>query len=103
MNDPARRGASSDIVVHVAGEIDISNAAELQEKLESVSTDRRMVIVELSQVTFFDASGLSALVRGRTAAVMRGGSLILVDVPPFLLRLLAITSLEHLLTVAPEA
>lgn len=90
-------------MVHVVGEIDIANSSNLEERLEAAATHGRVVIVNLGLTTFFDASGLSALLSGRTAAISRGGSLLLADVPTFLQRLLTITSLDATLTSVPTS
>ena len=89
-------------VVRVIGEIDLANSAELRSALEAVSRDADVVEVDLGEVTFFDATGLTALVYGHRAAVEHGGSLVLTRVPPFLRRLLEITGLESMLAASPE-
>ena len=90
------------VVVTVVGEIDLANSAELRSRLEAASRNGGVVEVDLHRSTFFDATGLSALVSGRQTARGRGGRLLLTGVPPYLRRLLVVAELESLLTDAPE-
>ncbi len=56
-------------LVQVRGEIDLSNARELEATFGSIvaglRSAPRVVVIDLSGVTFFSAAGLSALVRIR--------------------------------------
>jgi anti-anti-sigma factor len=55
-----RRG--SDLVVHIAGEIDISNAREVSSALEeAVPNGTPAIVVDLSQVTYLDSAGVKLL------------------------------------------
>jgi anti-anti-sigma factor len=90
------------LVVRVIGEIDLANSFELRSALEAASRDADVVEVDLGEATFFDATGLTALVYGRRAAVAQGGSLVLTRVPSFLRRMLDITGLESMLAASPE-
>jgi anti-sigma B factor antagonist len=102
MTEPAE-DRQERVVVDVDGEIDIANAAELEARLAAASRHGRVVVVDLGRVTFFDASGLSALLGGRRAAIERGGSLLLANVPPFIRRILVLTSLDSVLQAEPES
>lgn len=58
-----KREVAGRTVVHVTGEVDISNNGELEQVVMDAATsggDRR-VVVDLSGVTFFDSSGVKAL------------------------------------------
>ncbi len=91
-------------MVHVTGEIDIANSAELRATLLAAVADGRVVVVDLRAVTFLDATGLTALLSGREAAVEQGGSLVLANVPPSVSRIIEITALDSVLSVggSPE-
>ena len=60
------------IVLAVAGEIDMENAAKFGSAIESVFDENRRVVVDLTAVRFFDSSGLAALVHGHRALAGRG-------------------------------
>ena len=62
--------------IRLMGELDMSNARELEEALESAVERAGPVLIELSELTFIDSTGISALLR--TAQALRGrGCLIL--------------------------
>jgi anti-anti-sigma factor len=65
--------------VRVAGEIDIGNAAHLQASLDQTTATNpaRAVHVDLAEVTFLDAAGLTALLKAQRQA-HRVGSAFLV-------------------------
>ena len=51
------------VIVHVEGEIDLSNAPLLEQCLiESIAMNKRLCVVDLAQVSFLDSSGLGVLV-----------------------------------------
>ncbi|UQU61974.1 STAS domain-containing protein [Couchioplanes caeruleus] len=58
----------------VSGELDLASADDLEKAVAAAArrTDLREVLVELSGVTFLDASGIAALSRARTAARAAG-------------------------------
>ena len=85
-------------VVRVAGDIDIANSVQLRSILEAAARDGVVVEVDMGEATFVDATGLTALLVGRRAAIGHGGSLVLTHVPPFFQRLLEIAALETVLT-----
>lgn len=87
-------------MVRVAGDVDIANSAELDAQLLAASSNGGLVVVDLRAVTFMDASGLTVLLNGRRAAIGRGGSLVLENVPPSVSRILRITALDAVLSVA---
>ncbi|HSJ58283.1 MAG TPA: STAS domain-containing protein [Anaerolineae bacterium] len=68
-------------VVAVTGQLDAVTAPELKARLKNaVAGGHRRIIVDLSQVSFIDSSGLAALVSGLKTAREAGGSLSLVGV-----------------------
>ena len=85
-------------VVWAHGEIDMATAPDLtQELAEAVSVNPCRVIVDLTQVTFMDSTGLSALVRARTEA--GNGELRLVGASGMVCKVLRITGLEEVFPV----
>ena len=52
------------IVVHVVGEVDLANAPELDQQLATVmGQSPSQLVVDLTEVTFMDSTGLGVLVR----------------------------------------
>jgi anti-anti-sigma factor len=56
--------------IRLAGELDISNKSELDEVLEAAAEQGGPILVDLSELTFMDSTGINALVR--TAASVHG-------------------------------
>lgn len=87
-------------VVGVRGEVDVSSAPALQQRLgELFSGGAGKVVVDLTDVGFIDSSGLGALVSARNAAEESGGALSLVCTSERILKLLMITGLDGVFDV----
>ena len=87
-------------IVWAQGEIDVATAPDLRHELaDAVSVGRCKVIVDLTQVTFMDSTGLNILVRARRAAEARGGELRLVGAGETIRRLMCITGLDQIFTI----
>lgn len=55
---------SSRIVVDVSGELDLTNAREIEERLDELSTDGDAILVlDVNRVVFIDSAALHALFR----------------------------------------
>ena len=89
-------------VLEFRGEIDIAAAEEIAPFLDRVTAngDVRLVI-DLSQVEFFDCSGLRLLYRARGRVLAHGGELRLVCTHPLTLRIMRATGLTRLLPPHP--
>ena len=84
----------SQLVVRVAGEIDIATAEQLQASLDEALKLDGPLVVDMSGVTFIDGSGLKALLR--VAASLNGrGPLALINAP-HVLRLLELAGLTDM-------
>jgi anti-anti-sigma factor len=65
-------------VLYVSGEIDIASAPELRAHLHvALSARPQRLIVDLSQVSYLDSSGIAELTRAGKALQRDGGSLFL--------------------------
>ncbi|MER5960617.1 STAS domain-containing protein [Streptomyces sp. NPDC001893] len=88
-------------VVEVSGELDVATRNQLGDHLEEViaaHTPAR-VVLDMSQLEFCDASGLSVLVAAHHAAKDRQGQLRLVCPQRRIRRLLQITELSDVMPV----
>jgi|SRR3954454_2297180 len=86
----------SAIVMELRGEIDLSRKVELDAYTEKYrSSSRRHVVVDASELTFCDSTGLSFLVRLLDIAQQRDGDVTLVNTPDRLRHLLKATTLEE--------
>ncbi len=68
--------------VHVAGELDMATAPELERTLRGVRSQARLVVLDLRELAFTDVSGLHAIVDASISATQRDSRLVLVRPPP---------------------
>ncbi|MFI7611132.1 anti-sigma factor antagonist [Nonomuraea terrae] len=97
--DPAPLGVadpSRPTIVHLSGEIDIFSSAALRRQLMStLDYSTNLLIVDLSEVSFCDASGLAVLVGIQHRARPMGITVALTAPRPFMSRLLHMTGLDR--------
>ncbi len=88
------------ILVTAVGEIDIVGAAGLRTVLRAqLDAARPTVILDLSEISFLDSSGLGALISAQRQTRLFQGSLTLLSPSPFVARLLHVTSLDKVFRV----
>ncbi|MEQ4724196.1 STAS domain-containing protein [Nonomuraea sp. B19D2] len=86
--------------ITVSGEIDIATASTLEELLiGTMAGSGTATEVDLANVSFMDASGLTALIRADNKARDAGGRLHLSHVPERVSRLLKISHLDRRFSV----
>lgn len=71
------RDSPGQVTVELRGELDLVDAADVAVSLAAASSREPLVIVDLSGLSFIDASGVAALARGRDHARGGGGELLL--------------------------
>jgi anti-anti-sigma factor len=83
------------VEIMVAGEVDLSTAAELPEALAAALAEHhpRRVELELHEVPFMDSSGINLLVRSRRMAREAGSELVITRIRHPVHRVLAIFGL----------
>ena len=90
-------------IVAVTGEVTFSNVADLNRRLETaLDADAQHLVVDLTEVTFIDSSGLSALLTASKEARRRGGGVALVlaqGEPPSIFRFRGV---DRLLSLYPS-
>jgi anti-sigma B factor antagonist len=90
------------VFLHVAGEIDLLAEPSLQHHLSEVFTNPPpCLIIDLSQVSFMGATGLSVLLRARHTATQHGTTLKLRSPSRRATRPLQITGLDRLFEILP--
>jgi anti-anti-sigma factor len=92
-----RRGAVA--VLRVSGEVDVAASGAVRARVDGAAAGP--LVIELSEVTFVDSSGLRELLRARMEAERLGGRLVLAGVPPILERLLDLTGTASMFEQAP--
>jgi anti-sigma B factor antagonist len=96
-----RSDESGATVVALAGECDLSVRDELTGVLLAAVAESRVVVVDLSGLTFLDSSGIHALVTAHQAALREGGKLYAVGAAGVVADLLDLTGVADLLR-APD-
>jgi anti-sigma B factor antagonist len=90
-------------IISLRGELDIATTADLRERmLVLVGCGDSPVIVDLSLVTFCDASGLALLVGVQRRAQLSSISTCLAGPRPQVNKLLHLTGLDHAFTIYPS-
>ena len=91
-----RTGSNGYQIVSVTGELDIATAEQAYSYISEVIDGRSApVTVDLSGLTFCDASGLGALARVARHARQKGRQLMLTSARPSLLKIMRITGLDR--------
>lgn len=87
-------------VIAVAGEIDLYTAPDLKQTLTQVIEDGASgVVMDLSETTFLDSTGLGVLIGGLKRLRSRDGALAIVNVDDNIARTLEITGLDQIFTI----
>lgn len=81
------------------GEIDSHSVHAFHEAATEAANLAAHVVIDLTQVTFVDSTGLGGLIAARKTARERGGSLSLVSPPPLVRRLLGSTRLHDVFDI----
>jgi anti-sigma B factor antagonist len=88
----------------VSGEIDIATAPRFRAQLEALIAEAHSpALVDLSAVTFFDSSGLAALLAVRKAAERTDVVLVLVNPAPLARRVLEVTAVDGLFEIRDDS
>jgi anti-sigma B factor antagonist len=103
--DPGKEFEDGQVaVVTLPAEIDVTNSDEVRERLLAAASQGASVLVaDLSQTTFCDSTGITALVRAFRRANENGTKFRLVTTSPAVLRVLEITGVDRLIDVYPTA
>ncbi len=101
VTDSERPGVA---VLDVRGEIDVATSPELQEILvELIGRGPELLIVNLTDVSFIDSTGLGVLVGAVRDVRAGGGDLRLVVTEPHIMKLLELTGLDEVFSVVSNA
>lgn len=92
-------GADDTTVLYLSGELDIATHDTLVQRLNQAASGNRTVIVNLSQTTFMDSTGLRALLQVRQSQTAAGNDLVLRDPSDPVLLTLRHAGLEDVFTI----
>ena len=93
---------SGRVVVALTGEIDMENAPQVRRALLDNMKQKRDILVDLSQVTYIDSSGIASLIEGLQAARKQKNDLVLVSVSQRARRVLELARLDKVFTIHPD-
>jgi anti-anti-sigma factor len=94
------RADNASVLVHVAGEFDIGTQPVLRQALSRAHAADVDVLLDLSEVTFVDASSLGVLMDTHRALAERGHTFRIVNPARAVARVLALTDLTAVLMPA---
>ena len=86
-------------LVHLVGEIDLSNSAEIREALLKLLNDDHSVIVSFAKLDYIDSSGMATLVEGLNIAKKKDLKLIIAEATGAPLQVLELTRLNQVFTM----
>ena len=90
-------------VLLIRGDIDLYTMPQLKERLnDALESGRTRLLVDLSDTSFIDSSGLGALIGAHGRARERGGRLALCCGGDAITRTLALTGLDQVLPMLPS-
>ncbi len=84
-------------VVELTGEIDLATCEELAAAIEPLIEPDQTIVVDLSEVSFMDSSGLRVFLRARALLNDKGGTLVLRKPTEQVRRLFVAVGLDSLL------
>jgi len=86
------------VVVSVAGEIDMATADTFGNAVESIASSTPHVVLDLSECTFVDSSGMRVV----AATIKQAERVSIVASEPAVLRALEITAVDTMVSVHPS-
>jgi anti-sigma B factor antagonist len=89
-------------IVHVAGELDLATAPELEEVLHGLERECARIVLDLSQLRFIDSTGLRLAVIEHHRATMDGFEFAIAGATGPVLEILRLTGLDIELPMAPD-
>jgi anti-sigma B factor antagonist len=95
-----RTHQSGGVLLRARGEIDVATAPEFHAALaQLIGGGAEILIVDMSEVSFIDSTGLGVLVSAEKESRAAGHELRLVVTQPHVTKLLALTGLDEVFTV----
>lgn len=90
-------------VLALSGELDMTSAPELQERIERlVAAGRHRLVIDLAELSFCDSAGLNAFVRGDRHCAAHGGWLRLARARGHVARVIELSGVYEVLAYRPN-
>jgi anti-sigma B factor antagonist len=88
--------------IRVVGEVDHLTADDLRQvALGALQDGASSLVLDCSDLSFIDSSGLTVLLEAHRAAEAQSGTVTVRHPSPFMLRLVETTSLDEVITIEP--
>jgi anti-sigma B factor antagonist len=88
------------IVIGVEGEIDLQHSGNLREILLRALVSHNRIIVDMTEVTLIDSSGVASLLEAFQEATKSGKIFILAEVSNTVMQVLTLAHLEQLFSIS---
>jgi anti-sigma B factor antagonist len=95
-------GEGATVTVTIAGALDVSTAGSLEGAVEELLAPGRRIVINLSDLSTCDSTGLGALVRIHRRAERVGGRIALLGPRQHIADMLAMTGISKVLEVVPD-
>lgn len=95
--DPA--GADAPAVVQLSGSVDLEHSPEVRRRLLDCVAKAQRLLIDLSEVTYIDSSGIACLVEALQSARSKDGDLALVSVSMQAMRVLELARLDMVFSI----
>ena len=87
--------------IALAGEMDLANASDVERELiRAEATNATKIVIDLSELTFMDSTGIRLLITAHARARTDGNRLVLIRPPARVFRVLCIAGVDGLLPFA---
>lgn len=91
------------IVVRLTGRLNAATSPEAKERLKAlVRGGARGIVLDLSELSFIDSSGLAAIVAGYKAAIESGGALKIAAMAPQAAQVFSLIHLDRVFEIYPD-
>jgi anti-sigma B factor antagonist len=98
------KDSGEQVTVSLKGELDLSSVGKVQAELQRVEAEGpSLLILDLSNLTFLDSTGLRAVVTADERARENGRRFVIVRGPDAVQRVFSITRLEERLEIVDDA
>jgi anti-sigma B factor antagonist len=87
--------------IEVSGVIDLFTAPELKRRLLALVDGDGELLVDLTNASYLDSTGLGVLLSAAKRSAQLGGSLVIAGAQPEIARVFHITGLDSLFTILP--
>lgn len=85
--------------VAVRGEVDVATAPRLWDAIDGVDGDTRELVIDMSELTFMDSTGIRVLIRAHELLRSRGGRIVVRAPEAGVRKLLEVTSVDRVIEI----